>query len=79
MIKKWRNKVGYGQNILLENGNKIKIVTWYHYDFTEMELIDKNDKTIIGVLSYSENETQQFIESFKKIQAKKRRNKNEII
>jgi len=46
MIKKWRNKVGYGQNILLENGNKIKIVTWYHYDFTEMELIDKNDKRL---------------------------------
>jgi hypothetical protein len=71
MIKKWKNKVGYGQNILLENGNKIKIVTWYRYDFIEMELMDKKGKTIIGVLAYSENEIQQYIESFKIMEAKK--------
>jgi hypothetical protein len=65
MGKKWKNKVGYGQTIILDNNQKIKIVTWYRYDFTEMELQDKNGKTLIGVLAYSEKEIQKYIDDFK--------------
>lgn len=64
-MSKWGNKHGKGELIELENGNKIKVVTWYHHNFTEIELMNKNRKTLYGGLAYSENEINKMIEFLK--------------